>query len=139
MAKTLNQLYFEATGNTITDVEALVVKLNKTGEGAMTDDEKNAVINRILWSLPGGASGVSVPFLAAFANAVNTLEDIDADVNKDDVVNAADIEAYKELETKTDINNDGDVDDEDIAFIETLVSTAEIVAETTPASTAADE
>lgn len=68
MAKSLNQLYFAATGLTKVDVEQLVEDINA---GKLSEEEKAAKINSLMWGLPGGVSNKGAEFKEAFEAALS--------------------------------------------------------------------
>lgn len=117
MAKTLNQLYFEATGFT-NNFEAQVEKIE-----VMEPADKLAALKGILWSIPGGASNIGKDFrIALFTRFADVLGA--ADVNEDGEVNIEDILAI--TDEPVDVDGDEDADDNDIALVKALASTAEV-------------
>ena len=117
MAKTLNQLYFEATGFT-NDFSAQVAKI-KTMEGA----DALVALKRVLWTIPGGVSNIGKDFkIALFKEFADLLKAVD--INKDGEVDIEDILAI--TDEPIDVDGDGDVDDNDIALVKAIASTAEV-------------
>ena len=117
MAKTLNQLYFEATGFT-NDFSAQVEKI-KTMEGA----DALVALKRVLWTIPGGVSNIGKDFkIALFKEFADLLKDVD--INKDGEVDIEDILAI--TDEPIDVDGDGDADDNDIALVKAIASTAEV-------------
>lgn len=117
MGKTLNQLYFEATGFT-NDFSAQVEKI-KTMEGA----DALVALKRVLWTIPGGVSNIGKDFkIALFKEFADLLAAVD--INKDGEVDIEDILAI--TDEPIDVDGDGDVDDNDIALVKAIASTAEV-------------
>ena len=117
MAKTLNQLYFEATGFT-NDFSAQVEKI-KTMEGA----DALVILKRVLWTIPGGVSNIGKDFkIALFKEFADLLKAVD--INKDGEVDIEDILAI--TDEPIDVDGDGDADDNDIALVKAIASTAEV-------------
>ena len=84
MAKTLNQLYFEATGFT-NNFEAQVVKIKE-----MEAAEQLAALKNVLWAVPGGVANIGKDFrIALFTEFADILGA--ADVTEDGEVNIEDI------------------------------------------------
>ena len=119
MGKTLNQLYFEATGFT-NDFSAQVAKI-KTMEKA----DALAALKRVLWAIPGGVSNIGKDFKIALFKEFSDLLG-DADINKDGEVDIEDILAITDEPIDVDVDGDGDVDDNDIALVKAIASTAEV-------------
>ena len=117
MAKTLNQLYFEATGFT-NDFSAQVAKI-KTMENA----DALVALKRVLWTIPGGVSNIGKDFKIALFKEFSDLLG-DADINKDGEVDIEDILAI--TDEPIDVDGDGDADDNDIALVKAIASTAEV-------------
>ena len=117
MGKTLNQLYFEATGFT-NDFSAQVEKI-KTMEGA----DALVALKRVLWTIPGGVSNIGKDFkIALFKEFADLLAAVD--INKDGEVDIEDILAI--TDEPIDVDGDGDADDNDIALVKAIASTAEV-------------
>ena len=117
MAKTLNQLYFEATGFT-NDFSAQVAKIK-----TMEDDDALVALKRVLWTIPGGVSNIGKDFkIALFKEFADLLKDVD--INKDGEVDIEDILAI--TDEPIDVDGDGDADDNDIALVKAIASTAEV-------------
>ena len=117
MAKTLNQLYFEATGFT-NNFEAQVVKIKEL-EAA----EQLAALKNVLWTVPGGVANIGKEFkIALFTEFADILGA--ADVNEDGEVNIEDILAI--TDEPVDVDGDEDADDNDIALVKAIASTAEV-------------
>ena len=117
MGKTLNQLYFEATGFT-NDFSAQVEKI-KTMEGA----DALVALKRVLWTIPGGVSNIGKDFkIALFKEFADLLAAVD--INKDGEVDIEDILAI--TDEPIDVDGDGDVDDNDTALVKAIASTAEV-------------
>ena len=117
MGKTLNQLYFEATGFT-NDFSAQVEKI-KTMEGA----DALVILKRVLWTIPGGVSNIGKDFkIALFKEFADLLAAVD--INKDGEVDIEDILAI--TDEPIDVDGDGDADDNDIALVKAIASTAEV-------------
>ena len=117
MGKTLNQLYFEATGFT-NDFSTQVEKI-KTMEGA----DALVALKRVLWTIPGGVSNIGKDFkIALFKEFADLLAAVD--INKDGEVDIEDILAI--TDEPIDVDGDGDVDDNDIALVKAIASTAEV-------------
>ena len=117
MGKTLNQLYFEATGFT-NDFSAQVEKI-KTMEGA----DALVILKRVLWTIPGGVSNIGKDFkIALFKEFADLLKAVD--INKDGEVDIEDILAI--TDEPIDVDGDGDADDNDIALVKAIASTAEV-------------
>ena len=117
MGKTLNQLYFEATGFT-NDFSAQVAKIK-----TMEDADALVALKRILWTIPGGVSNIGKDFkIALFKEFADLLAAVD--INKDGEVDIEDILAI--TDEPIDVDGDGDVDDNDIALVKAIASTAEV-------------
>ena len=117
MGKTLNQLYFEATGFT-NDFSTQVEKI-KTMEGA----DALVALKRVLWTIPGGVSNIGKDFkIALFKEFADLLAAVD--INKDGEVDIEDILAI--TDEPIDVDGDGDADDNDIALVKAIASTAEV-------------
>ena len=117
MAKTLNQLYFEATGFT-NNFEAQVVKIKE-----MEAAEQLAALKNVLWAVPGGVANIGKDFrIALFTEFADVLGA--ADVNEDGEVNIEDILAI--TDEPVDVDGDEDADDNDVALVKALASTAEV-------------
>ena len=117
MGKTLNQLYFEATGFT-NDFSTQVAKI-KTMENA----DALVALKRVLWTIPGGVSNIGKDFkIALFKEFADLLGN--ADINKDGEVDIEDILAI--TDEPIDVDGDGDADDNDIALVKAIASTAEV-------------
>lgn len=117
MAKTLNQLYFEATGFT-NDFSAQVAKI-KTMENA----DALVALKRVLWTIPGGVSNIGKDFkIALFKEFADLLDAVD--INNDGEVDIEDILAI--TDEPIDVDGDGDADDNDIALVKAIASTAEV-------------
>lgn len=130
MAKTLNQLYFEATGFT-NDFDAQVKKIE-----AMEDADKLTALKGILWSIPGGVSNIGKDFrIALFTRFAGVLGA--ADVNEDGDVNIEDILAI--TDEPVDVDGDEDADDNDIALVKALASTAEVATSDVAATTEVED
>ena len=104
--KSLNELFFEATGATM-DLELYLQNLPKE---AHLD-----AIKRILFMTPGGAANIGAEFIERLS-ALNI--DVDGDGKVDDVI-------------KLDLDADGDTDPDDVEVFEAIesaiTSSAEIV------------
>lgn len=117
MAKTLNQLYFEATGFT-NDFSAQVAKIK-----TMEDADALVALKRVLWTIPGGVSNIGKDFkIALFKEFADLLKAVD--INKDGEVDIEDILAI--TDEPIDVDGDGDADDNDIALVKAIASTAEV-------------
>ena len=117
MAKTLNQLYFEATGFT-NDFLAQVAKIK-----TMEDADALVALKRVLWTIPGGVSNIGKDFkIALFKEFADLLAAVD--INKDGEVDIEDILAI--TDEPIDVDGDGDADDNDIALVKAIASTAEV-------------
>ena len=117
MAKTLNQLYFEATGFT-NNFEAQVVKIKE-----MEAAEQLAALKNVLWAVPGGVANIGKDFrIALFTEFADILGA--ADVTEDGEVNIEDILAI--TDEPVDVDGDEDADDNDVALVKALASTAEV-------------
>ena len=117
MGKTLNQLYFEATGFT-NDFSAQVAKIK-----TMEDADALVALKRVLWAIPGGVSNIGKDFkIALFKEFADLLAAVD--INKDGEVDIEDILAI--TDEPIDVDGDGDVDDNDIALVKAIASTAEV-------------
>ena len=117
MAKTLNQLYFGATGFT-NDFSAQVAKIK-----TMEDADALVALKRILWTIPGGVSNIGKDFkIALFKEFADLLAAVD--INKDGEVDIEDILAI--TDEPIDVDGDGDADDNDIALVKAIASTAEV-------------
>ena len=117
MAKTLNQLYFEATGFT-NDFSAQVAKIK-----TMEDAAALVALKRVLWAIPGGVSNIGKDFkIALFKEFADLLKAVD--INKDGEVDIEDILAI--TDEPIDVDGDGDADDNDIALVKAIASTAEV-------------
>ena len=117
MGKTLNQLYFEATGFT-NDFSAQVAKIK-----TMEDADALCALKRVLWTIPGGVSNIGKDFkIALFKEFADLLAAVD--INKDGEVDIEDILAI--TDEPIDVDGDGDVDDNDIALVKAIASTAEV-------------
>ena len=117
MAKTLNQLYFEATGFT-NDFSAQVAKIKTMGEA-----DALSALKRVLWTIPGGVSNIGKDFkIALFKEFADLLAAVD--INKDGEVDIEDILAI--TDEPIDVDGDGDADDNDIALVKAIASTAEV-------------
>ena len=117
MGKTLNQLYFEATGFT-NDFSAQVAKIK-----TMEDADALAALKRVLWAIPGGVSNIGKDFkIALFKEFADLLAAVD--INKDGEVDIEDILAI--TDEPIDVDGDGDADDNDIALVKAIASTAEV-------------
>lgn len=107
--KSLNELFFEATGATM-DLESYLADLPKE---AHLD-----AVKRILFMTPGGAANIGGEFIERLS-ALNI--DVDGDGDADDII-------------KLDLDADGDTDADDVEVFEAIesaiTSTAEIVEET---------
>lgn len=117
MGKTLNQLYFEATGFT-NDFSAQVAKIK-----TMEDADALVALKRVLWAIPGGVSNIGKDFKIALFKEFADLLDA-ADINGDDEVDIEDILAI--TDEPIDVDGDGDADDNDIALVKAIASTAEV-------------
>lgn len=117
MEKTLNQLYFEATGLT-NDFSTQVAKIR-----VMEPADKLAALKRILWSIPGGASNIGKDFRIALFTEFSDILGA-ADINEDGDVNIEDILAI--TDEPVDVDGDEDADDNDIALVKAIASTAEV-------------
>lgn len=117
MGKTLNQLYFEATGFT-NDFSAQVAKIK-----TMEDADALVALKRVLWAIPGGVSNIGKDFkIALFKEFSDLLGAVD--INKDGEVDIEDILAI--TDEPIDVDGDGDADDNDIALVKAIASTAEV-------------
>lgn len=117
MTKTLNQLYFEATGFT-NDFSAQVAKIK-----TMEEADALSALKRVLWTIPGGVSNIGKDFkIALFKEFADLLAAVD--INKDGEVDIEDILAI--TDEPIDVDGDGDVDDNDIALVKAIASTAEV-------------
>lgn len=117
MGKTLNQLYFEATGFT-NDFSAQVAKIK-----TMEDADALVALKRVLWTIPGGVSNIGKDFkIALFKEFADLLAAVD--INKDGEVDIEDILAI--TDEPIDVDGDGDADDNDIALVKAIASTAEV-------------
>ena len=117
MGKTLNQLYFEATGFT-NDFSAQVAKIK-----TMEDADALVALKRVLWAIPGGVSNIGKDFkIALFKEFADLLAAVD--INKDGEVDIEDILAI--TDEPIDVDGDGDADDNDIALVKAIASTAEV-------------
>ena len=117
MGKTLNQLYFEATGFT-NDFSAQVAKIK-----TMEEADALSALKRVLWTIPGGVSNIGKDFkIALFKEFADLLAAVD--INKDGEVDIEDILAI--TDEPIDVDGDGDVDDNDIALVKAIASTAEV-------------
>lgn len=117
MGKTLNQLYFEATGFT-NDFSAQVAKIK-----TMEDADALVALKRVLWTIPGGVSNIGKDFkIALFKEFADLLKAVD--INKDGEVDIEDILAI--TDEPIDVDGDGDADDNDIALVKAIASTAEV-------------
>ena len=117
MGKTLNQLYFEATGFT-NDFSAQVAKIK-----TMEDADALVALKRVLWAIPGGVSNIGKDFkIALFKEFADLLDAVD--INKDGEVDIEDILAI--TDEPIDVDGDGDADDNDIALVKAIASTVEV-------------
>ena len=117
MGKTLNQLYFEATGFT-NDFSAQVEKIK-----TMEDADALVALKRVLWTIPGGVSNIGKDFkIALFKEFADILAAVD--INKDGEVDIEDILAI--TDEPIDVDGDGDADDNDISLVKAIASTAEV-------------
>ena len=117
MGKTLNQLYFEATGFT-NDFSAQVEKIKTMGKA-----DALVALKRVLWTIPGGVSNIGKDFkIALFKEFADLLAAVD--INKDGEVDIEDILAI--TDEPIDVDGDGDVDDNDTALVKAIASTAEV-------------
>lgn len=117
MGKTLNQLYFEATGFT-NDFSAQVAKIK-----TMEDADALVALKRVLWTIPGGVSNIGKDFkIALFKEFADLLDAVD--INGDGEVDFEDILAI--TDEPIDVDGDGDADDNDIALVKAIASTAEV-------------
>lgn len=117
MAKTLNQLYFEATGFT-NDFSAQVEKIK-----AMEPAEQLVALKNVLWAVPGGVANIGKEFKIKLFEEFKGILGA-ADIVKDDEVNIEDILAI--TDEPVDVDGDEDADDNDIALVKALASTAEV-------------
>lgn len=120
MSKSLTELYQTITGlmGTIIDAEAIA---------KMTEDARNRVLGNLMWHIPSNANPELVnEFKTRLGEELQGVTPVvpNADIDNDGDVDNDDVAAIKE--TLVDANGDGELTDEDVEFVKSL-STAEIV------------
>ena len=120
----LKELYRLATGNVQVDIVDIITKIKE----AQSEEEKQELIGKILYGVPGGVGGAaSNEFRTEFYKALHAESiHLDADADKDGDVDQAD---YDKVKTeKLDITHDEKFDSDDLDLVKRM-STVEIIEE----------
>lgn len=120
----LKDLYRLATGNVQVDIDDIITKIKDA-----QSEEKQELIGKILYCVPGGVGGATVgnEFRSEFYKALHAESiNLDADADKDGDVDQADYDKVKSQ--KLDITHDEKFDSDDLDLVKRM-STVEIVEE----------
>lgn len=131
----LKELYRLASGNVQVDIDDIVAKI----KDAQTDAEKQELIGKILYGVPGGVGGATVgnEFRTEFYKALHAESiHLDADADKDGDVDQADYDKVKS--EKLDITHDEKFDSDDLDLVKRM-STVEIIEEDSDEASDSDE
>lgn len=130
----LKELYRLATGNVQVDIVDIITKI----KNAQSEEEKQELIGKILYIVPGGVGGAANnEFRSEFYKALHAESiHLDAYADKDGDVDKADYDAVKS--GKLDITHDEKFDSDDLALVKRM-STVEIVEEDSDEAVDSDE
>ena len=106
---TINELYFFATGDKCTDIEAFIESAKKGMDAA----EVEATIGRIMWAV--GNTVYTEMFKTKFNEAI-AAESID--ITGDGKFNEDDEAVLKELSSTAEVVTDGEDDDDNIPVVD---------------------